>query len=346
MASHSPTPAFRGDDAAAAADPGALADRRELALVAVERTRMPMVVTDPRHPDNPIVLANQAFLDLTGYTAGEVIGRNCRFLQGRETSRATLDELRRRLAEGAPQIEVEILNYRKDGSAFWNQLQIDAVHDRDGRLVYYSASQKDMTARRRAEALEASERLLLKEIDHRAMNALALVQSIVRLSRADDIASYAARVLQRVDALARAHRLLGRSGWSGAELGDLVAMETTALPQDRVAAHGSPATVPARLVQPVTLVLQELASNALRHGALGRSQGRLEIAWEAAPDRIAIHWRETGGERPAEAPSSNFGLSMVAGVIERQLGGRFEPHWHRDGLEARLSIPIRPHRPS
>src|ERR1700712_3063744 len=81
-------------DSPAAALPGMMLDRRELALVAVERTRMPMVVTDPRQPDAPIGLANQAFLDLTGYTAEEVIGRNCRFLQGPETSAAAIEEIR------------------------------------------------------------------------------------------------------------------------------------------------------------------------------------------------------------------------------------------------------------
>jgi PAS domain S-box-containing protein len=71
-----------------------LHDRRELALVAVERTRMPMVITDPRQPDNPIVLANQAFLDLTGYTADEVLGQNCRFLQGPDTAAEDVDSIR------------------------------------------------------------------------------------------------------------------------------------------------------------------------------------------------------------------------------------------------------------
>src|ERR1700712_5169293 len=100
-------------DSPAAALPGMMLDRRELALVAVERTRMPMVVTDPRQPDAPIVLANQAFLDLTGYTAEEVLGRNCRFLQGPRTAAAAIDELRRGLSEDRD-IDVELVNYRKD----------------------------------------------------------------------------------------------------------------------------------------------------------------------------------------------------------------------------------------
>jgi len=111
------TEAFHGDRPAAASQQ-VLPDRSKLALVAVERTRMPMVVTDPRQLDNPIVLANKAFLDLTGYSAGEVLGRNCRFLQGKGTSLAVVGEIRRAITEES-ELEIEILNYRKDGSAFW-----------------------------------------------------------------------------------------------------------------------------------------------------------------------------------------------------------------------------------
>jgi len=110
---------FTGDSPVAA-DSDILDDRRELALVAVERTRMPMVITDPRKTDNPIVLANQAFLDLTGYKASEVLGRNCRFLQGPDTSQADIQTLRDGLARGDDHIDIELLNYRKDGSTFWN----------------------------------------------------------------------------------------------------------------------------------------------------------------------------------------------------------------------------------
>ena len=109
-------------DPPAAAEPEALPDRNELATVAMERTRMPMVVTDPRQPDNPIVLANKAFLDLTGYSAEEVIGRNCRFLQGEGTSPEAVEQIRQALREERD-LEVEILNYRKDGSALLEPAQ-------------------------------------------------------------------------------------------------------------------------------------------------------------------------------------------------------------------------------
>jgi PAS domain S-box-containing protein len=131
--------AFEGD-APVAASETALPDRRELALVAVERTRMPMVITDPRKPDNPIVLANQAFLDLTGYEASEVVGRNCRFLQGPDTDPKAIEALRGELrSDDEELLKTELLNYRKDGSSFWNELAISAVHDEHGELIYYFA---------------------------------------------------------------------------------------------------------------------------------------------------------------------------------------------------------------
>lgn len=122
-------------------------DQNNIFFAAVEMTRMPMVVTDPRQPDNPIVFTNGAFLDLTGYAKEEVLGRNCRFLQGSETDQATVSEIRTALAEQKA-VAVDILNFKKDGSRFWNGLFIGPVFDRDGALLYFFASQLDITQRR------------------------------------------------------------------------------------------------------------------------------------------------------------------------------------------------------
>src|SRR6478672_9397930 len=89
-----------------------LQDRGNIFFAAVEMTRMPMVVTDPRQPDNPIVFANGAFFDLTGYTNEETVGRNCRFLQGPQTDRSTVEEVRNALREERA-VAVDILNYKK-----------------------------------------------------------------------------------------------------------------------------------------------------------------------------------------------------------------------------------------
>ena len=170
-------------DHAAASSPQGLADRRELALIAVERTRTSMAVTDPRQPDDPMVLANRAFLKLTGYAADEIIGRNCRLLQGADTDPNAVEEIRAAIA-AARETTVTLLNYRKDGTSFWNELHISPIHDDDGALLYFFSSQRDVSALREVERLADAELRLLREVDHRAKNALALVQGIVRLTRA------------------------------------------------------------------------------------------------------------------------------------------------------------------
>ncbi len=168
-------------DAPAASSLTITADRREPAVVAVERTRMPMIVTDPRQVGHPIVLANQAFLDLTGHDAEWVVGRNPSFMQGAETDRNAIAQIRAAIREERD-ITIELLNYRKDGSSFWNELYINPVHDQAGHLVYFFGSTLDVSTRHEAREMEAAQRRLLLEVDHRANNALAIVQGIVRLT--------------------------------------------------------------------------------------------------------------------------------------------------------------------
>ncbi len=111
---------------------------------------MPMTVTDPHLPDNPIVFANRAFLEMTGYSAEEVIGNNCRFLQGPETDPASISDVRQSI-ETRSEFATEVLNYRKDGSSFWNALFVSPVFDDQGNLVYFFGSQLDVSRRRDAE---------------------------------------------------------------------------------------------------------------------------------------------------------------------------------------------------
>jgi PAS domain S-box-containing protein len=338
MADQSAPASFEGDPPAAAAA-GTMPDRRELALVAVERTRMPMVVTDPRQRDNPIVLANGAFLELTGYTAGEVIGQNCRFLQGPETRPADVEAIRRGLDGHQDHVEVELLNYRKDGSTFWNQLLISPVRNEAGELIYYFASQKDVTARRRVEQMEATERLLLMEIDHRAMNALTLVQSIVRLSRTVSVPDYSSSVLGRVDALARAHRRLTQSAWAGVDLGQLVADEVPPEAKARVFMEGAAVELPAHCVQPLALVLHELMSNASKHGALASGTGQVTLRWDETPGQLMLEWKEEGARSVRTPSSPGLGMRMVIGTIEQQLGGTVTASWDAPGFRITMQLP-------
>ncbi|AWB24820.1 PAS domain S-box protein [Methylobacterium currus] len=125
---------------------------------------MPMLITDPHRPDNPIIFANAAFTKLTGYTRDEILGQNCRFLQGPETDRADVAKIRdaveRRVA-----IEIDLLNHKKNGERFWNRLLISPVFGEDGGLTYFFASQFDVTLERErlrdlGEALRRREQML------------------------------------------------------------------------------------------------------------------------------------------------------------------------------------------
>ena len=124
--------------------------RDDMFFAAMQTTRMPMLVTDPHQPDNPIVFTNRAFLQMTGYSAEEILGTNCRFLQGEATDRASVAAIREAI-EARQDITIEILNYRKDGSSFWNALFVSPVFNKVGELVYFFASQLDVSRRRDAE---------------------------------------------------------------------------------------------------------------------------------------------------------------------------------------------------
>ena len=104
-----------------------------------------MIITDPRQVDNPIVFANEAFIALTGYPRDEIMGRNCRFLQGPDTDQNTVLSIKRAI-EANTDITVDILNYRKDRSSFWNTLYVSPVFSKAGELQFFFASQVDVTA--------------------------------------------------------------------------------------------------------------------------------------------------------------------------------------------------------
>jgi PAS domain S-box-containing protein len=117
---------------------------------AIQAVTQGILITNSDQPDNPIVYASPGFFRLTGYEAEEVIGRNCRFLQGKDTDPAAVTRLRHAIQVGEP-CTVELLNYRKDGTSFWNELSISPVRDVTGRLTHFVGVQADVTARRSLE---------------------------------------------------------------------------------------------------------------------------------------------------------------------------------------------------
>ncbi|WP_284502890.1 histidine kinase famiy protein [Caballeronia sp. AZ10_KS36] len=189
----------------------------DIFFAAVSTTRMPMLVTDPNQPDNPIVFVNSAFLNLTGFSVEELIGQNCRLLQGPETSQATVSEIRDSVLQGR-EINIEVLNYRKDGSTFWNALFISPVRNEAGDIVYFFASQLDISRRRDAEeALRQSQKMealgqLTGGIAHDFNNLLQVMSGYVDVMKLGieerfDLSRFVMPVERMRDAITRASTL-------------------------------------------------------------------------------------------------------------------------------------------
>jgi PAS domain S-box-containing protein len=215
------------------------------------------------------------------------------------------------------------------------------------------------------EEREVAERqiLLAREVDHRAKNVLAVVQSILRLTRADSPRAFAGAVEGRVAALARAHQLLARSRWDGADLIELLQEEFApytarrrSRPKgpERCLLQGPPLRLGPEAVQPVAMVVHELATNSAKHGALSVPAGLLRIDWDLTarePDGAAwlrLRWTETGGPPVPSAPARfGFGSRVVTTTVERQLGGEVTFDWAPGGLRCEITVPaarlLQPH---
>jgi PAS domain S-box-containing protein len=229
------------------------------------------------------------------------------------------------------------------GEVRWIASRGEIVRSGDGKPVLLRGVNYDVTERRRAEERQM---LLAREVDHRAKNALAVVQSIVGLTRDTDPERFRAAVIGRIAALARAHTLLARDGWDGASLRELVEEEiapyrTGGEAPERVTLDGPVVALAPGAAQPLAMALHELATNAAKYGALSAAGGRVAIGWEAQEDGgLALRWAETGGPALSGPPAKRgFGSSVIRNTVERQLGGRFEVEWRDEGMACSLVLP-------
>lgn len=211
--------------------------------------------------------------------------------------------------------------------------------DGSKRVVRVSGVTIDITGRKEAEERQS---LLAREVDHRAKNALALVQSIVRLTRTNSVDDYVAAVEGRIKALSRAHTVLSLSRWQGADFGGLVDEEFAPYRDgvaDRVAAAGPQILLQPATAQSLALALHELVTNAAKYGALSAMSGRLKLTWELGADGLELHWGEDGGPPVKQPTSPGFGTRIIVASIEKQLGGRVKFDWRAKGLRCTLSVP-------
>lgn len=338
---------------------------------AIRATRMAMIITDPRRPDNPIVFANDAFLKLSGYTREEVVGRNCRFLQGPDSDEEAISAIRDAIA-GQRDINVDILNYRKDGSTFWNALYLSPVSNEDGQVQFFFASQLDVSDRKQAEhenirekdrferavaqrtaqlkdALEAKT-ALLHEVDHRVKNNLQMVSSLI-LMQARAIPDGKIRqslqdMLSRVEALSTVHRRFYQSDdVSRFDVGDFL----KDLVRDVVAASRfqnaetrfelDTVDIAAGRAAALALIINELVTNALKHAFDGTDHPVLTTRIRTAGDNFVIDIEDNGVGMGETNGSATFGTKLIRS-LGRQLKAEISWEENNPGTRATIRLPM------
>lgn len=261
---------------------------------AIESTRSAFIVTDHNANDEPIVYANQAFLDLTGYSMPEVMGHNCRFLQGSGTSKSSIAKLRQAVKDGQ-HIQIRIKNYRKDGSAFWNDLIMSPVVDDEGKTTHFVGFQLDVTdqvsfeerlrqsSRRLAQSNQELEQFTYAA-SHDLQEPLRMVASYLQLIKeryhnkldddADVFIGFATEGAQRMQALVNDLLALSRVRTAGRELKleDMNKILDVVIANMQLAIQESRAeittdTLPKLEVDrtQMTQLLQNLISNAIKY---------------------------------------------------------------------------------
>lgn len=337
---------------------------------AFKATRMPMIVTDPRQDDNPIIFCNKAFCDLTGYTTQELIGQNCRLLQGPETDPAAVQKIRDSISK-EESLSVDILNYRKDRSTFWNALFLSPVRDEHGETIYFFASQLDFTNIKSKEAELASARhmaereveektrdltkaldaktTLVHEVDHRVKNNLLTIASIVklqaRLAQDETVKRTLRSVLNRVEALSTVQRKLFTADDIGrfdvADFAnDLVTDLVGALKRDDIVVTTDlhPVLVPAVKASPLALIVNELVGDAVRRG-LSDGGGEIHLEVRRPNGHFIIRVADTVTPAQVDEDEAAFSKLMLE-TCARQLNAKIERHVEGHHTDVRITLNV------
>lgn len=318
-------------------------------VIAAETTRMPMVFTDARAADNPIIFANDSFLELTGYDRDEVLAQKFNFFLAPDVGEKTVREVEAAFADPS-QKNPEIQYRRKDGSECWGSLFVNPVWDQNGTVVQHFVSLVDTTRFKLAEEHAA---LLIDELNHRVKNTLATVQSIVAqaVRSSKDPLVIRKAIETRVAALSRSHDLLHRENWHGAGLNDLVhealapfrVMEGRA---ERFSIEGENIRLSPKATLALGIALNELATNAVKYGALSNETGTISVTWTMndQPDgrRLCLRWREKGGPPVAIPRRKGFGSRVIEQGLAHELAGKIKLDFLPEGIVCTIDVPV-PH---
>jgi len=331
-------------------DPAQWETARELAeskrrLEGIVDSAMDAIITVDEQQN--IVLFNPAAELMFGVTAGEALGEPiARFIPDR--FRAAHDEHIRRFRDtGVTGRRMGALGaisgLRSDGHEFPIEASISQVEINGERLA--TVILRDITER---QANEEARLMLAREVDHRAKNALAVVQSLVSLTTAPTREAFVQAVRGRVSALSRAHTLLAQNRWKGASLAQIVSDETEPYQRPgQILMSGPEILLQPNSVQPVSLVIHELATNAVKYGALSAPEGKITLRWRLMPEGgLEITWIESNGPPVSKPGTRGFGSTLITAMVCRQLGGSFDMDWATDGVRAVFRLPAASFQPA
>lgn len=252
--------------------------------------------------------------------------------------------------DGGRKHELEFRIIRKDGTVRWlmdrGQVFLEGENEQQ-RVVRAMGTVLDITERKQTEERQI---LLMAELDHRVKNILANVSAIARLSsaRAASVDDFVQALDGRIQAMSRAHGLLRRGGWTGANLAELVAAALSPFKsrtEHNIIVEGAPLRLVPKIAQSFALVLHELATNAVKHGALSHPNGKVMVSWsrvaDVDPPQLRFVWSERGGP-PAQKPDSRgFGLTVLAAAAS-EIGARADVAFLPEGLTYTFAGPIDP----
>jgi PAS domain S-box-containing protein len=233
-----------------------------------------------------------------------------------------------------------------DGNVRWIEARSFVSYSRNGRPQRVIGITIDVTERKRA---EDHQRMLVAELDHRVKNVLATVSAVAAhtMEASGSMDHFVAALDGRIRSMASTHELLSGRRWEGVPLAELVRRELAPYAsKHNTDLEGPEVLLSAEAGQTVALVLHELATNAAKHGALSRREGRVSVGWHQAsnghaPGRLAMEWRETGGP-PVQTPrKSGYGTRVITELVPYELGGIADLAYPLEGVRCRLDIPAK-----
>ncbi|MEG6509144.1 HWE histidine kinase domain-containing protein [Methyloligella sp. 2.7D] len=304
-----------------------------------------VIATDAR---GKVLIINKVAEDMTGWMEEEARGRHISkiFRVVDEESRKTLpDPATAALTNGGlARHETDSLLITKDGSELPVEDVGAPIYGSDGSLTGAVLIFRDVTEPRRAAQRQT---MLVGELNHRVKNSLAIVQSLVQASlRQADSApamAMAATLGERLRALHRAHDLLLESQWSGASLKAMVERELEPYCREdgpQIVMKGPDVLLPPSCTSIFAMTLHELATNAVKYGALSQNEGQLEVTWRRRGKRLRLTWKEKGSAPPPQPGGGGFGTQLIEKGIRHNLGGETKLEFRPEGLYVDLNVPL------